>query len=121
MTKSEIIRKLTSRKLWLAVALFVSGLIVALGGEKETAETVSGCIMQGAAVLGYLLAEGLTDAANAKSTGAVEVLPGIDVDILTDDQLRSVLQQMGYAYTDGMTREEMLAALDETAAAVPQA
>lgn len=59
------VQKLTSRKLWLAVALFVSGLIVAFGGKKETAETVSGCIMQGAAVLGYLLAEGLTDAANA--------------------------------------------------------
>ena len=64
MTKFDIIRKLTSRKLWLAVALFVSGLIVAFGGAKETAETVSGCIMQGAAVLGYLLAEGLADAAH---------------------------------------------------------
>lgn len=59
------VQKLTSRKLWLAVALFVSGLIVAFGGKKEVAETVSGCIMQGAAVLGYLLAEGLTDAASA--------------------------------------------------------
>ncbi len=59
--------KLTSRKLWMAVALFISGLILAFGGKKEMAETVSGCIMQGAAVLGYLLAEGLTDAASAKS------------------------------------------------------
>ena len=55
-------RKLTSRKLWMAVALFISGLITALGGSGESAETVSGWIMQGAAVLGYLLAEGLTDA-----------------------------------------------------------
>lgn len=54
-------RKLTSRKLWMAVAGFVSGLIVALGGRESTAATVSGCILQGAAVLGYLLAEGLTD------------------------------------------------------------
>ena len=58
-------RKLTSRKLWLAVAAFVSGLIVAFGGEESTAGTVSGVILQGAAVLGYLLAEGLTDAAAA--------------------------------------------------------
>ena len=58
-------RKLTSRKLWMAVALFISGLILAFGGRKELAETVSGCILQGAAVLGYLLAEGLTDAAGA--------------------------------------------------------
>ena len=61
--KSTIIRKLTSRKLWLAVALFVSGVIVACKGDAETADTVSGCIMQGAAVLSYLLAEGWADAA----------------------------------------------------------
>lgn len=65
MGKIDWTRKLTSRKMWLAVAGFVSGLIVAFGGQATTAETVSGCILQGAAVLGYLLAEGLTDAAHA--------------------------------------------------------
>lgn len=58
-------RKLTSRKLWMAVAAFVSGLIVAFGGAETVANTVSGVILQGAAVLGYLLAEGLADAAGA--------------------------------------------------------
>lgn len=58
-------RKLTSRKLWLAVAGFVSGLILAFGGSESTAATVSGVILQGAAVIGYLLAEGLTDAAHS--------------------------------------------------------
>jgi len=72
--KETIIRKLTSRKLWMAVALFVSGLITALDGDAETAETVSGCIMQGAAVLSYLLAEGWADASNS-----VQVLPGIEI------------------------------------------
>lgn len=62
MTKEKWMQKLTSRKLWMAVALFVSGLITAVGGKGETAETVSGCIMQLASVIGYLLAEGLTDA-----------------------------------------------------------
>ena len=64
MKKEDIIRKLTSRKLWVAVAGFVSGLIVAMDGDAETAETVAGLILQGAAVLGYVLAEGLADAAN---------------------------------------------------------
>lgn len=64
MTKENIIRKLTSRKLWVAVAAFVSGLIVAFDGSAETAETVSGLIMAGAVALGYVLAEGLTDAAH---------------------------------------------------------
>lgn len=65
MNKDAIIRKLTSRKLWVALAGFVAGLYVALGGDAETAEIVSGLIMSGASVLGYLLAEGLTDAAEA--------------------------------------------------------
>ena len=64
MSKENIIRKLTSRKLWIAVAGFVAGLIVAFDGSAETAETVSGLIMSGATALGYILAEGLADAAH---------------------------------------------------------
>lgn len=117
MTKSNITRKLTSRKLWLAVALFVSGLIVAFGGSKEVAATVSGCIMQGAAVLGYLLAEGLADAAHAG--GTIEdglLMEGIAAEDLTDDQLRALLQQLGYTCVEDMTREEILAELAALAA-----
>jgi len=65
INKDFIIRKLTSRKFWMALAAFVSGLILAFGGAETTANTVSGVILQGAAVIGYVLAEGLTDAANA--------------------------------------------------------
>lgn len=57
-------RKLTSRKLWLAVAGFVAGLVLALNGSAEAAETVSGCIMSGASVVAYIVGEGLTDAAS---------------------------------------------------------
>lgn len=59
-------RKLSSRKFWMAIALFVSGLILAFGGSKETADTVMGVIMQGAAVIAYLIAEGLVDQENAQ-------------------------------------------------------
>lgn len=58
-------RKLSSRKFWMALALFVSGLILAFGGSKETADTVMGVIMQGAAVIAYIVAEGLVDQENA--------------------------------------------------------
>lgn len=57
-------KKLTSRKLWLAIAGFVAGLVLAFNGSAETAETVSGCIMSAAAVIAYIVGEGLTDAAN---------------------------------------------------------
>lgn len=76
MTKNDIIRKLSSRKLWLAVALFISGLITAFGGSGETATTVAGCIMQGGAVVAYILAEGWADAANSK---APVIMEGIEL------------------------------------------
>ncbi len=59
-------RKLTSRKFWVSVAGFAAGLIVAFGGKQSTADTVSGCILSGAAVVGYVVGEGLTDASNRK-------------------------------------------------------
>ena len=64
MSKKDFVRKLTSRKLWLAVALFVSGLLTFFGENAEKVEKISGLIMQGAAVLAYIVGEGLVDAAN---------------------------------------------------------
>ena len=57
-------RKLTSRKLWVAIAGFVAGLIVLGKGTQETADKISGAILSGAAAVGYIVGEGLTDAAN---------------------------------------------------------
>ena len=65
--KIDWVRKLTSRKLWIAIAGFVAGLILAFNGSAEIAETVSGCIMAGASVVGYIIGEGLTDAAAINS------------------------------------------------------
>lgn len=56
-------RKLTSRKLWMAIALFVSGIFAATG-HKETGVIIAGLIMQGAAVVAYIIGEGLIDAAH---------------------------------------------------------
>lgn len=67
MAKQDWIRKLTSRKFWVAVCGLVSGLILAFGGDESIASTVSGVILQAASVLGYLLAEGLSDAAYNKT------------------------------------------------------
>ena len=65
MTKEDIIRKLTSRKLWVAIAEFVTMLIIALHGSEETAVQVSALIMAGASVIAYIIGEGLADAAGA--------------------------------------------------------
>ncbi len=58
-------RKLTSRKLWVSLAGFVAGMVVIFGGQQETADKVSGAILSGAAVVGYVLGEGLADGANS--------------------------------------------------------
>lgn len=65
-------RKLTSRKLWLAIADFVGMLIIAFGYAESTATQVTSIIMAGAGVIGYLIAEGLADGANGTSTSIVE-------------------------------------------------
>lgn len=67
-------RKLTSRKLWVSVASFVSMLIVALGGAESQATQVTALIMAGASVVAYVIGEGLTDAANG-STIQIEAEP----------------------------------------------
>lgn len=61
MKKADIVRKLTSRKLWLSVAEFVGMLIIALGYAESTAAQVTALIMAGAGVIGYVVGEGLAD------------------------------------------------------------
>ena len=63
--KTDWKRKLTSRKLWVAVAGFIAGLVIIAGGSQENADRISGAILSGAAVVGYIFGEGLTDCANA--------------------------------------------------------
>ena len=59
--------KLTSRKFWAAIAEFVTMLILAFNGSQETATQVAAIIMAGAAVVAYIIGEGLADAAGAHS------------------------------------------------------
>ena len=63
-------RKLTSRKFWAAVAGFVSMLVVALGKNVETAQSVTGLIMAGASLVAYMIGEGLADSGEHKETYA---------------------------------------------------
>ena len=53
-------RKLTSRKLWVAVAGFITGVML-LFTAGATEETVTGCVMALGSVVAYIVGEGLTD------------------------------------------------------------
>lgn len=57
-------KKLSSRKLWAAVADFVGMLLVAFGVAETEAAQITAIIMAGAGVLAYILAEGMIDASN---------------------------------------------------------
>jgi hypothetical protein len=54
-------RKLTSRKLWVAVAGFVSGILIFIGCSESDAAQVASLIMSGASVIAYCVGEGLAD------------------------------------------------------------
>ena len=56
-------KKLTSRKLWVAVAGFVTGVVM-LFTAGATAETITGCVMALGSVVAYIVGEGLTDASH---------------------------------------------------------
>lgn len=71
MSKDDIIRKLTSRKLWLAVIGFVTPLMLALGVSESSATQVSAIIMAGGTLIAYIVGEGLVDAARAKDEGII--------------------------------------------------
>lgn len=58
-------RKLTSRKLWAALCALVTNVIIATGGNQETAVKVTAIIMAGATLVAYIIGEGMVDAANA--------------------------------------------------------
>lgn len=64
MNKIDWKRKLTSRKLWIAVASLVTNVILACGGTEAVAVQVTAIIMGGAAVVAYIIGEGLIDAAD---------------------------------------------------------
>jgi ABC-type Na+ efflux pump permease subunit len=62
MTREDIIRKLTSRKFWVAVVGFIGQLLVSFGMDANSAEKITARIMAGASVVAYIIAEGIVDA-----------------------------------------------------------
>lgn len=66
--------KLTSRKLWMALIGFLTGLLTYLGVGTEQAEQIGSIVLMGASVVAYIIGEGLADAAGAASDVPVSIL-----------------------------------------------
>jgi hypothetical protein len=61
-------RKFTSRRFWTSVAAFVTLMIKAFGYSDNLASEVAAIIMAGAAVIAYIIGEGLVDASREEVT-----------------------------------------------------
>ena len=64
MNKIDWVRKLTSRKFWVALVAFVSALLVAFNVDAGSVEQITSIIMSFASLIAYILAEGFVDASN---------------------------------------------------------
>lgn len=62
--KIDWIRKLSSRKFWLALIGFVTALLIAFNVDAGSVEQITSIIMSGASLIAYILAEGFVDGAN---------------------------------------------------------
>lgn len=60
-TKIDWKRKLTSRKLWMSIASFISMVMIFVGSPENSANQVAAIVMAGATVIGYVVGEGLAD------------------------------------------------------------
>lgn len=62
MKKEDWIRKLTSRKFWLAVAGLITGIVGFLKNPTTDAEVITSLILALGSLTAYIVAEGLVDA-----------------------------------------------------------
>lgn len=75
--------KLTSRKLWAAVAGLIAGLAMVFGLDEGVITTVAGAVVSVSSVITYIITEGRVDAEGVKLAvesvqDAVEVIANED-------------------------------------------
>ena len=80
---NNIVRKLTSRKLWMAIAGIVSGIAMALGVDGGEVSTIAGAVVALVSTVSYIAVEGKIDAERVKNTiieveEAVDTVVGVD-------------------------------------------
>lgn len=66
MSKIDWKRKLSSRKLWAAVAGVVTGLAMVFGLDQGVISNVAGAVVSAVSVVTYIIAEGRVDAEGVK-------------------------------------------------------
>ena len=81
MKKEDVMKtlkqKLSSRKLWTALAGLVSGLAIVFGLDESVMTQVTGAVVSVASVIAYIVTEGKVDAA-AVGQAAEDVAEAVD-------------------------------------------
>lgn len=67
MNKIDWKRKLSSRKLWAAIAGVVTGLAMVFKLDESTISSVAGAVVSVASVVSYIITEGKVDAESIKN------------------------------------------------------
>ena len=64
----NFLKKLSSRKLWAAVAGLVAGLAIAFGLEENVITSVAGAVVSVVSLVSYIVTEGKIDASAVGNT-----------------------------------------------------
>lgn len=82
---NNILRKLLSRKLWLAIAGVATGISIALGTDASEIETIAGAITSLISAVAYIVIEGKVDAQSVSSS------------IISIEEIKNALKEEGDA------------------------
>ena len=89
MDKEDILRKITSRKFWVAVVAFVSALLVAFKVPEASISQVTAIIMAFGSLFAYIFAEGWVDSARVKDAGGNHYVNNWNTPLEDDDENKS--------------------------------
>ncbi len=97
MNKQELIRKLSSRKFWTAIAAWLTSLLTAFNVADATKQQV-GLVVTGIGALAvYMLAEGIADKGRSGAASTETTLPTIPVatdTVVTDTVVTDVTNEV---------------------------
>lgn len=68
ITKEDIIRKLSSRKFWVALCSFITALLTAFNVADNSIAQVTAIIMAFGSLIAYIFVEGWTDSSSLKNS-----------------------------------------------------
>ena len=79
-----MVKKLMSRKLWMAIAGVATGISMALGVDSTEISSIAGAVVALISCVTYIITEGKIDAESVKNT-IIEVQDAVDT--IKDDQI----------------------------------